>query len=285
MTSPSQPTSADGRALPPIAIVTGASSGIGRDLAELLARDHHDLILVARSTEALTSLANELSTRHGVACEPFVADLSRRDECHRLAEHLTSVDERIAVLINNAGFGDHGFFHETALERGLQMIDVNVAALTHLTRVVLPGMVRRRHGRIVQVGSVAAFQPGPLMSVYYASKAFVLSFSEALANETEGTGVTVTALCPGPTATGFQRAAGIGKSAPTSGAPAMSSAEVARLGYAAIMRGDRVSIPGGWNKMIVLLNRLLPRRTMTRLVRRTQERRLAATRAERAGSA
>jgi short-subunit dehydrogenase len=253
--------------------VTGASSGIGRDLAEIFARDGHDLILVARRQDALETLAHTLTQRYGVSCDPFVADLGRRLERERLAARIRTVDQHVDALVNNAGIGTHGYFRETELERELAIIEVNIAALTHLTKVVLPGMLERKRGRIVNISSVAAFQPGPLMAVYYASKAFVQSFSEALAEEVDGSGVTVTAICPGPTVTEFHEAAGIGGDAPNVGAPRMTSREVAEAAYRGAAMGKRVVVTGLRNKVVVLANRLLTRRRMTRIVRRLQERR------------
>jgi len=262
----------------PIAIITGASSGIGRDFADLYARDGHDVILVARRREALDALAHLLADRYGIACDVFPADLARRLEREHLASRLRSIDDRIVALVNNAGFGTHGYFNETDLERELDMIELNIAALTHLTKLVLPGMLARRHGRILNVSSLAAFQPGPLMAVYYASKAYVQSFSEALAEELAGTGVTVTALCPGPTITEFHGQAGIHPDAPAGGPQTMTSREVAEAGYRAAKSGKRVVVTGFRNKIVLLANRLLSRRRMTRLVRRLQERRRAAGR-------
>jgi uncharacterized protein len=259
----------------PIAIITGASSGIGRDFAELYARDGHHLILVARRRDALESLGRSLHDRHGVVCDAFPADLARRLDRENLAARLRSIDDRIVALVNNAGIGTHGYFHETDLERELEIIELNVAALTHLTKLVVPGMLARRHGRIVNVSSLAAFQPGPLMAVYYASKAYVQSFSEALAEEVAGTGVTVTALCPGPTTTEFHGRAGIHPDAPAGGPQTMTSREVAEAGYRAANSGKRVIVTGLRNKVVVWANRILSRRRMTRLVRRLQERRRA----------
>jgi short-subunit dehydrogenase len=257
----------------PLAVITGASSGIGREFADLFARDGHDLIIVARRHDALESLARGLTERYGIVCEPFAADLGRRLEREHLAARLRAVDERIMALVNNAGIGTHGYFHETDLERELEIIEVNIAALTHLAKLVLPGMLARRHGRILNVSSVAAFQPGPLMTVYYASKAYVQSFSEALAEEVAGTGVTVTALCPGPTITEFHAQAGIHANAPIAGAPPMTSRDVAEAGYRGAARGKRVVVTGLRNKVVVLANRFLSRKRMTKLVRRLQERR------------
>lgn len=266
----------------PIAVITGASSGIGRDFAELYARDGHDLVLVARRREVLESLARTLGERYGVACDPFPADLARRLDREHLAARLRSIDDRIVALVNNAGFGTHGYFHETDLERELEMIELNVAALTHIAKLVLPGMLARKNGRIVNVSSLAAFQPGPLMAVYYASKAYVQSFSEALAEETEGTGVTVTALCPGPTTTEFHGLAGIHPDAPAGGPQTMTSREVAELGYHAAQQGKRVIVTGFRNRLVVLANRLLSRKRMTKLVRGVQEKRRAVAMRSRA---
>lgn len=274
----SAPDGAIARGNRPLAVITGASSGIGRDLADLYARDGYDLLLVARRRDVLDRLGRELMEQHGVSCDVFPADLARRLERERLVARLRALDARIEALVNNAGFGTHGYFHETELERELEIIEVNVAAVTHLSKVVLPGMLARRRGSIVNISSVAAFQPGPVMAVYYASKAFVQSFSEALADEVSGTGVTVTAVVPGPTVTGFQAAAGVHSSAPAGGAPPMSARAVAEAGYAGARAGKRVVITGLRNRIAVLASRLLSRRRMTAIVRRIQERRRAAAR-------
>jgi short-subunit dehydrogenase len=262
----------------PIAIITGASSGIGRDFAELYARDGHDLVLVARRRDALESLARTLGDKYGVACDAFPADLARRLDREHLAARLRSIDDRIAALVNNAGIGTHGYFHETDLDRELEIIELNIAAVTHLAKLVLPGMLARQRGQLINVSSLAAFQPGPLMAVYYASKAYVQSFSEALSEEVAGTGVTVTALCPGPTTTEFHGQAGIHPDAPAGGPQTMTSREVAEAGYRAANSGKRVIVTGFRNKVVLLANRLLSRRRMTRLVRRLQERRRAVSR-------
>lgn len=261
----------------PLAVVTGASSGIGADLAGLLAAAGHDLVLVARRTDRLLELAERLAAAHGVTCIPLTVDLARGDECDRLLAALERDRMRLSILVNNAGFGTHGFFHETPRERSLEMIDVNCRALTHLTSGVLPWMVANTSGRILNVASVAAFQPGPLMAVYYASKAYVLSFSEALSNECEGTGVTVTAVCPGPTITEFTAAAGFIPHSNT-GAPPMSSEDVARISFNAMMRGTRREVTGRRNKFVALVSRLLPRGALLRIVRGIQERRWHGTR-------
>src|SRR5206468_12638550 len=177
----------------------------------------------------------------------------------------------IEVLVNNAGFGLGGEFAETEVTRELEMIQVNIAALTHLTKLFLPAMIRRRSGRILNVASTAAFQPGPLMAVYYATKAYVLSFSEAIADELRDSGVTVTALCPGPTDTGFAVAARLESSRLFNMAKPMSSAAVARVGYEAMKRGKRVVIPGMRNKLLAQSIRVTPRRMVTTFVRKLQE--------------
>ena len=191
------------------ALVTGASSGIGLELARLFAHDGYDLILVARSVEKLDRLGAELSARHGIRARTVGADLGSPDAPGAIAETLKQAAVRIDVLVNNAGYGVHGPFAKTELQTELDLLRVNVVALTHLTKLLLPTMLARRAGRILNVASTAGFQPGPLMAVYSASKAYVLSFSEALAEELAGTGVTVTTLCPGPVLTGFQARAGL----------------------------------------------------------------------------
>jgi short-subunit dehydrogenase len=251
------------------ALITGASSGIGLDLAHVLAEDGHDLVLVARSEDRLRALAAELSSKYGIAATVVVADLSRPDAPREVFAAAPPID----ILVNNAGFGLSGLFAETALRTELDMIQVNVAALTHLTKLFLPQMVERRRGRILNVASTAAFQPGPLMAVYYATKAYVLSFSEALGEELRDRGVTVSALCPGPTATGFQKKANLGSEALLQLMKPVSSMEVARAGYRGLMRGQRVVIPGLKNKLGVQSLRVSPRRVVTRIVRALQERR------------
>src|SRR3989475_8551934 len=188
------------------ALITGASSGIGLELARVLAEHGHDGGLVARSEATLQSLAAELKARD-VRAHVIVVDLSAPGAAKAVVDRVRDLALEIDVLVNNAGYGVYGPFLETSLDAELAMIRVNIVALTELTKRLLPAMVARKRGKILNVASTAAFLPGPLMAVYYATKAYVLSFSEAIANELEGTGVTVTALCPGPTASGFQAAA------------------------------------------------------------------------------
>ncbi len=241
------------------ALVTGASSGIGYELAKLLAREGHDLALVARSAAALERLAETVREDFGIRAEVLVADLADPDSPEAIRDRLDAAGFRVDLLINNAGFGTLGEFAISDVGSQMDMVQVNVSAVTHLTRLFLPGMLERGSGRILNVASTAAFQPGPLMAVYFASKAFVLSFSEALAEEVRGTGVTVTALCPGPTPTGFQKRAAMER-APIGGRLVTGDVvRVARAGYAGMVSGKRVVIPGAFNRVGSLLPRLLPR--------------------------
>lgn len=258
----------------PAALVTGASGGIGRALATQIAavRTDQTLVLVARRADELARVADDLRARHGARVETIAADLSLTASPDEVLAAVAARGLAIETLVNNAGFAGFGPFAETDLGHELGMIQVNIAALTHLTKGVLPGMLERRRGRILNLASTAAFLPGPLMAVYYASKAYVLSFSEALAEELRGTGVTVTALCPGPTATGFQERAAMEESKLIANRQLMDAAEVARIGYAAMVAGQRLVVPGRRNALLVQVPRLLPRAILPRLIRRAQER-------------
>ena len=257
---------------PRVALVTGASGGIGYELAKLLAADGYDLALVARSRDKLARVAEELGRDYGVGARVLVSDLARAEAPREIFEELRGEAGRVEVLVNNAGFGSYGLFAETDLKAELDLLQVNVVALTHLTKLFLPAMLAARRGRVMQVASTAAFQPGPLMAVYYASKAYVLSLSEALANELEGTGVTVTALCPGPTATGFVAAAGMNDSKLFDGV-VMDARTVALAGYHGMKDGKRVVIPGLRNSLIARTVGFFPRGLVTKVVRRIQEKR------------
>ncbi len=252
------------------ALVTGASSGIGLELATLLARNRHDLVVVARSRERLEAIARGLTEEFGVSVAILALDLARPETPAAIARELGDRGLAVDILVNNAGFGVFGPFAQTPLTRELEMIEVNVAAPTQLTKLLLPGMLERRRGRILNVASTAAFQPGPLMAVYYATKAYVLSFTEALANELDGSGVTVTALCPGPTITEFQKQAGVAQSRLRS-ILVMDAPQVARAGYEGMMRGRRLVIPGAGNRFFVEALRVTPRRLVTAIARRIQE--------------
>jgi len=253
------------------ALITGASSGIGYELALLFAREQYDCILVARSGEKLKELADQLERDHRVKTLVLPKDLAKASAVDEIFEEVTAASIDLDVLVNNAGFGVYGLFAETDASAELEMLQVNVTALTSLTKLFLPGMLKRGHGRILNVASTAGFAIGPLMAVYYASKAYVLSFSEALANELEGTGVTVTTLCPGPTRTGFQQRGAMGDSRLFRGQIA-DARSVALAGYRGLMAGKPLVIPGFRNKLIPLVVRLSPRSVMARVVRRSQER-------------
>lgn len=218
------------------ALVTGASSGIGLQLARLHAREGGNLVLVARRAERLEELAAEIEEAHDVDVSVIVSDLSLHGAAQALYDRCETQDLQIDVLINNAGFGGHGKFIERDLDRDRAMMQLNMVALSELCHLFIPGMVEREWGRVLNVGSTAGFLPGPLQAVYFASKAYVNSFSQALAQELKGTGVTVTVLCPGPVATEFEKAAdleGLGAFKLAAGAKG-----VARKGYRAMLRGQ-----------------------------------------------
>jgi uncharacterized protein len=253
------------------ALITGASGGIGLDLTRLFARDGCDVVLVARSEEKLREIAAELTAKHGITAHVIASDLARPDAAAEIVKMLTDRGVTVDALVNNAGLGSSGPFLESDLRGELEMIQVNIVALTQLTKLLLPGMVARRRGRILNVASTASFQPGPLMAVYYATKAYVLSFSEALAEELRNTGVTVTALCPGPTETAFAAVAGVGTVRLFTLMKPASSAAVARTGYEAMKRGRRVVVHGLMNKLLTQSLRATPRRVVTLIVRKLQE--------------
>lgn len=241
------------------ALVTGASGGIGRELSILLARDGYDLIIVARREKELEELRTEIAEQYGRDVEIIACDLT----------DISSVDlmpDDIDILVNNAGFGDLGPFVDCDPDKQIRMIDLNVRTLTALTRRILPGMVDRRKGRILNVASVASFQPGPLMSVYYATKAYVLSFSEAIHDELRGTGVTVTALCPGPTNTGFAKAANADDTNLFKEKTGADVVKVARYGYRCMMKGKAIAICGILFKVSIFFERFLPRFAVRRII-------------------
>jgi uncharacterized protein len=251
------------------ALVTGASGGIGLALAKELAKDRHDLVLVARTEGKLEHIAAELRSTYGCEVTVIAMDLTHSAAPEDLYQTLIAKNIQVDVLVNNAGFATYGKFVETALERELAQLQLNVVTLTHLSKLFVRDMVIHGHGAVLNVASTAAFQPGPLMAVYYATKAYVLSLSEALADELRGTGVTVTTLCPGPTASGFQEAAQMQDSRLVQRG-LMSAETVAAQGYAALKRGERVVIPGFANQLGAMLPRFLPRQLVTRVVRTMQ---------------
>lgn len=250
-------------------LVTGASSGIGKALATIAAREGHGLILVARNKRALASLAYDLSERYSVPTRVIVTDLSDPESPTKIYHELEQNGVVVDILINNAGFGDYGAFLSSSVDTQLAMIAVNIRALTELTHLFLPDMIARGSGRIMNVGSVASFVPGPMMSVYFATKAYVLSFSEALSEELRGTGVSVTCLAPGSTSTGFgdTAQAKANHSTKTSRVTAQS---VAEYGWRAMMSRKTVAIHGIGNRLSLRLVRFLPRAVVTRIVRKIQ---------------
>ncbi len=248
-------------------LITGASGGIGYELAKLFARDRYDLVLVARSSDKLNHIAGELQVEFGVTVKTVALDLSAAPATKFLFDQLQRDGIAVDVLVNNAGFGVFGEFSGMAEEEILGQIQLNVMALTHLTRLFLPGMLARRSGKIMNVASTAAFQPGPLMAVYYATKAYVLSFSEALANEMAGSGVVVSCFCPGATATGFAKRAGTEDSRLFKKLRPMNAEDVARDGYRGLMAGRTVVISGVQNWLVAESVRFAPRKLVTAISR------------------
>lgn len=239
-------------------LITGASSGIGWELARCFAADGSRLILVSRNRGKLQQLAEELNAKWRTQVEVFPIDLSEPDAAARVFRHLDTHGTRVDVLVNNAGIGANGPFVRISAEWQSDMVRLNVITLTELTRLLLPRMVERKRGGILNVASTASFQPGPQMAVYYASKAYVLSFTEALAEELAGTGVIVSALCPGPTETNFAQASDA-KHARVFGRAAMSAETVAAFGHQAFRNGKVVAIPGLRNRLLAFSVRLAPR--------------------------
>jgi len=250
---------------PETVLITGASSGIGLELAKCFAADGCKLILVARNSVALEKLAEELRNKNKIETVVLPADLSLPETPKRIFQELSARKISVDVLVNNAGFGLHGAFAELPLQRQLEIIHVNIPALTELTGLFLSGMIERKHGGILNVGSVAGFLPGPNMAVYYASKAFVLSFTEALAEELAEAGVTISAFCPGATESNFSQVAREGKSR-KSKTSKMLAEQAARYGYRAFRGGQIVAIPGFQNRSLVFLTRILPRRAVRKAV-------------------
>ncbi len=252
-------------------LITGGSRGIGLELAKQFAAHGHDLILVARDRDALEAAAGSLEGKHGIKATVLVFDLADPDSPQSLYDEVASQGLKVDILVNNAGFGLAGQFAETDFELEQDMVQVNVVALMQLTKLFMQPMLRRRKGRILNIASTAAFQPGPLMSIYFSTKAFILSFSQAIDEELRNTGVTVTCLCPGATDTFFAERAGHQNSRLFRMTGVADAKDVARYGYAATMRGQRLAIPGLKNKAMVQVERLIPRAIVTTLARKVQE--------------
>ena len=249
------------------ALITGASSGIGLELARLFAGDGYRLVLVARNRGVLRALGDELQAKHGIEVRVSPKDLAHPASPTELYQELQEAGIVLDVLVNNAGFGGAGPFLKTDWNNEAEMMQVNMVALVHLTKLFLP-QVRAREGKVMNVASVAAFLPGPYQSIYYATKAFVLSFSEALAEELRGTGTTVTCLCPGPVETGFQARAGTSTADVARSPLLVDVREVARAGYEGMKQSKRLVIPGWKNRALIQGLRLSPRSTATKMVSR-----------------
>lgn len=249
------------------ALITGASSGIGLELARIHASKGDNLVLVARSTSKLEELKKELEAKHGVKVYVIGKDLSKLNSANEVYDELKNQSIEVDYLINNAGFGDSGFFFDSNWEKQEQMLNLNITTLTHFTRLFLKDMVERKSGKVLNIASTAAFQPGPTMAVYCATKSYVLSFSEAINNEVKDFGVTVTALCPGATTSGFQAAASLEGSNLFEGKKLPTSAEVAEFGYKAMMKGKSVAIHGTMNSIMAASVRFTPRWLIVKIAR------------------
>lgn len=253
------------------ALITGASNGIGLELSKIHASKGGNLVLVARNKTKLESLKSELESKYGIKILIIEKDLSEKNSAMEVYEETNKHNIQVDILINNAGFGDFGMFAETDWNKEQQMINLNITTLTLLTKLYLKNMIARREGKIMNVASTAAFQSGPTMAVYYATKAFVLSFSEAIDNEVRDFGVTVTALCPGATESGFQSAASMEESNLVKGKKLPSSKEVADYGYKAMMKGKVVAIHGIMNWILANSVRFLPRPIVVKTTRKIQD--------------
>ncbi|MEH2202685.1 MAG: SDR family oxidoreductase [Nostoc sp.] len=253
------------------ALITGAASGIGYQLTQIFARHNYNLVLVDKNEQKLIEIVDEFPQKFGIFVKIFVKDLSIPTSPEEIFTELQQASIKIDVLVNNAGFGTYGAFSETDLSTELKMLQVNMVSLTHLTKLFLKDMVEQNYGKILNVASAAAFQPGPLMAVYFATKAYVLSFSEAIANELEGTGVNVTVLCPGPTASEFQQNAAMEDSKIANVNRMMDTETVARIGYRGLMKNKTVVVPGMRNKILTESVRFTPRNLVTKVVRSMHE--------------
>jgi hypothetical protein len=255
----------------PAALITGASTGIGRELTYIAAENGYDVALVARSAGPLEAVGLDVERKTSRKAYIFPADLSEPNAARSLIAEIAQAGLTIDVLINNAGFGLVGKFWELPEDQQMQMIQLNIGALTQLSRLYLPDMMERRTGWILNIASTAAFVPGPLMSVYFATKAYVVSFSEALHNEAKGSGVKVCCLCPGATRTEFDKRAGMTNSKLFEGPNVMNAAEVAQIGWNALREGKPLVVAGGMNAAMAFLTRFAPRQLAANMARSLQE--------------
>lgn len=254
------------------ALITGASSGIGYEFAKLLAKDNYDLIIIGRNGQRLNSIKSELENEYKIIVTVYLKDLSELEETYEVYKNICDNNLDIEVLINCAGFGIYGEFYQTDYWKDLKMINVNIISLTYLTRVILSTMIKRNSGKILNVSSTAAFKPGPLMSVYFATKAYVLSFSEAVAVEIKNTGVTLTVLCPGATKTDFLTKASLDESQHFKYKKMLRPEEVALSGYNAMKKGRVMVIPGLMNRMFTFVIKFLPRMLVTNIMYKIKKR-------------
>lgn len=252
------------------ALITGSSNGIGYELARVHAEKGHNLALVARNKSKLDELKNELEEKHRIQVYVIGKDLSQVGAARDVYDELKQKNISVDYLINNAGFGDFGLFAESDWNKQESMINLNITTLAHFTRLFLPDMIRKKSGKILNVASTASFQPGPTMSVYFATKAFVLSFSEAVNNEVSSHGISVTALCPGATHSGFQASASMQDSKLFEGNNFPTSREVAEYGYKAMMKGKAVAIHGLKNSIMANSVRFAPRSLVVKMARKMQ---------------
>lgn len=252
------------------AVITGASTGLGREFSRLAAADGYELVLVARNEQRLEAVASELRVRHGITVTTLACDLSEPRAAHVLFAAVHSVSRPVDILINNAGFGRLGYFARSDVTDVESMINTNVTSLTVLTRLFLDDMMSRARGRVLNVASIAAFTPGPLMAVYHATKSYVLALTEALAEELRGSGVTASVLLPGITRTGFQARAGIPEA--SLGKGVMSAEVVAAQGYRAMLEGKTVCVSGLGNRVLGFLAHHAPHGISARVAHRMQRR-------------
>jgi uncharacterized protein len=253
------------------ALITGATSGIGLELATFFAKDGIDLVLIARNKTDLKKVKTTLEKVYDISVYIYSCDLAKADAAQQVYEVTYNEGFTINYLVNNAGFGDYGEFIDSDAGKNYDMMMLNMVTLTELTHLFLPNMKEDGFGRILNVASTASFQPGPLMSVYYATKAYVLSFSEGIAEELKGTGVTVTALCPGPTETNFQKAAKMESSKLFNSVGTMDAQTVAQVGYEAMSFGDVIAVPGFTNKLFATIVRLVPKFLVRKMVYNLQK--------------
>lgn len=253
------------------ALITGATRGIGYELTKLFARDSYNLVLVARDRDKLELIKETFNKEYNVDILIIAKDLSVPNAALEIFNETLERQIVVDVLVNNAGIGDFGKFHNEDISKISKIMQINIVSLTELTRLFIDTMVVKKEGKILNVSSMAAFQPGPYMAVYYASKAFVQSFSEAIASELKGTGVTVTTLCPGPTKSGFQQEVGSENSKLSKFNMLSTSEEVARDGYRALQSGKEVEIPGLLNASLMNTSKIIPRKTKVQIISKLQE--------------